>query len=283
MRLLDSTVLITGANRGLGLAVAGRLALLGAHVILAGRDGCVDAADALVARGLHAEAYEFDATESRSTAALGAFCASRGVDVFVNNAAVCDAGWSRGCVRRTLRTNLLAPRELTRAVLPGMLRRRRGCVINVSSGDGELVYLDTGLQDRMRSLGSERELLRLLARVSRGRGGFDFPRSPPTHGPTPAYALSKAALNAYTRLAARGIPRPSEGGVWLAAVCPGDVQTRMCTLEPPEDALRPEEAAEGVVWLAAAAGDADPSLVDAPGRRELETGRFWRHREEIPF
>ena len=157
MHLIDSTAIVTGANRGIGLAVADRLAQLGAHVILAGRDvqSCRNAAGALAARGLQAEAYEasFDATEPHSTAAFGAFCASRGVDVLVNNAGVCDAGWSRECVHRTVRTNILAPREQTRAVLPGMLRRQRGCIINVSSGDGELVYLNMCLQDRMRSLG----------------------------------------------------------------------------------------------------------------------------------
>lgn len=287
MRLTGATAAVTGANRGIGLAVACRLAELGACVILAGRDteACSAAAALLASRGLSAEAYGagFDAAAPGSTAAFGSFCASRRVDLLVNNAGVCEPGWSRLCAARALRTNVLSPRELTRAVLPGMLSRRRGCVINVSSGDGELAYLHSDLQHRLRSVTRDRDLMRLLARLGRGRDGFVFgDDTPPAHGPTPAYALSKAALNTHTRLAASGL---SPGNpVWVGAVCPGDVSTRMCSVEPGGRVLSPAEAAEDIVWLAAAAGDqADPSLGEGWLGVRLESGCFWRQREQILF
>ncbi|EOD26480.1 viral DNA ligase [Emiliania huxleyi CCMP1516] len=270
--LLDTTALVTGANRGIGLATAGRLAELGASVVLACRDesACREAAAALSVRGLAAEPYaaSFDAECPRSTSALAAACASLRVDLLVNNAAVCEPGWGRDVALRSFRTNVLAPATLTRAVLPGMLRRRRGAVLHVSSGDGELVFLSSDLAPRLAGAASERELLRLLARLSRGRDGFRFPDRPPAHGPTPAYSVSKAALNRHTRLVGDALPR--DGGVWVGAACPGDVRTRMCSCERHEGVASPESAADDLARLAAGALGGGGGEAAA---RRLESGR----------
>ena len=280
--LLDTTALVTGANRGIGLATAGRLAELGANVVLACRDesACREAAAALSVRGLAAEPYaaSFDAECPRSTSALAAACASLRVDLLVNNAAVCEPGWGRDVALRSFRTNVLAPATLTRAVLPGMLRRRRGAVLHVSSGDGELVFLSSDLAPRLAGAASERELLRLLARLSRGRDGFRFPDRPPAHGPTPAYSVSKAALNRHTRLVGDALPR--DGGVWVGAACPGDVRTRMCSCERHEGVASPESAADDLARLAAGALGGGGGEAAA---RRLESGRFWRAGRTIPF
>mmetsp|Transcript_6839 Transcript_6839/g.20812 ORF Transcript_6839/g.20812 Transcript_6839/m.20812 type:complete len:286 (-) Transcript_6839:117-974(-) len=285
MILDGTTALITGANRGIGLALAQQLSLQGARILLAGRDShaCAEEARQMRTNGCSAEAYDavFDAACPRSTHRLGQYCEEEEVDVLVNNAGVCDPGWTRECARRTIYVNVMAPRALTHAVLPGMLRRRRGCVINISSGDGELLYLHSALQAHFRSIESDRELMRVLARVARGRDGFAFPEMPPAFGPTPAYALSKAALNAYTRLMASHMPPSAESNVWLAAVCPGDVRTRMCSLEPPEDALMPQQAAEDIAWLISASRG-NTNLGSQP-HLKLESGKFWRHREQIPW
>eukprot|EP00964_Phaeocystis_antarctica_P064371 scaffold38709_cov56-Phaeocystis_antarctica.AAC.2 len=62
-------------------------------------------------------------------------------------------------------------------------------------------------------------LLRLLAAARPPRNAFG---DAPAYGAAPAYAVSKAALNALTRVQAAAAP-----GVWLGAACPGDVLTRM--------------------------------------------------------
>lgn len=123
-------------------------------------------------------------------------------------------------------------------------------------------------------------LLRTLVRASPPRNSFN---TAPAHGPTPAYSLSKAALNALTRIAAAELPRPELCGVLISAVCPGDVSTRMCAAEhgeegneAPHEILSPQHAARDVVWLAAAG--ANPNDAAA-----LPSGRFWRAREEIPL
>ena len=96
--------------------------------------------------------------------------------------------------------------------------------------------------------------------------GYDPNGAAPAHGPTPAYALSKAALNAGSRILAA-----EEAGVWVGAVCPGDVRTRMCVdPEARARAVPADAAVPSVLWL----------LERAAG---LPSGRFWRDREEIQF
>ena len=152
---------VTGANRGLGLALAESLAESGTHVVLAARDEqlCSAAATALAtAKGVSVEAVHLDVQCGRSIEAFGAYCEQTfgGVDLLVNNAAVCEAGWSEEVVRRTLRTNVLGPRALTRRLLPALRQRPHGQVLHVSSGDGELLYLSPELQRQMAAVGNER-------------------------------------------------------------------------------------------------------------------------------
>jgi NAD(P)-dependent dehydrogenase (short-subunit alcohol dehydrogenase family) len=217
------------------------------------------------------ETYDLplDVADPRSRSAFLDHCERRGdaIDILINNAAVCCEGWSADVVRRTFRTNVLGPLALRDGLLPGMLQRRRGFVINISSGDGELLYLHTSLQKEFCAVASERQLMRLLARVSPPRDEFG---DAPAHGPTPAYCVSKAALNAATRLASRRLPQAAECGVWQGAVCPGDVLTRMCTDH--EAALTAEAAAEDVLWLV------EHQALDGG---TLPSGRFWRGRAEI--
>ena len=215
---------VTGANRGLGLALAESLAESGTHVVLAARDEqlCTAAATALAtAKGVSVEAVHLDVQCGRSIETFGAYCEQTfgGVDLLVNNAAVCEAGWSEEVVRRALRTNVLGPRALTQRLLPALRQRPHSQVLHVSSGDGELLYLSPELQQQMAAVRSERTLLRLLAAARPPRNSFG---DAPAYGASPAYAVSKAALNALTRVQAAAVP-----GVWVGAACPGDVLSRM--------------------------------------------------------
>ena len=166
--MLARVAVVTGANRGLGLALAESLAESGTHVVLAARDEqlCTAAAAALAtSKGVSVEAVQLDVQCGRSIEAFGAYCEQTfgGIDLLVNNAAVCEAGWSEAVVGRALRTNVLGPRALTRRMLPALRERPHAQVLHISSGDGELLYLSPELQRQMAAVDTERALLRLLA------------------------------------------------------------------------------------------------------------------------
>ena len=130
------TVLITGANRGLGAATARALAERGYSVIVTARDlAKAQAVGAGVAEVL-------DVADPESIRALHARVGD--VDVLINNAGVIfDEGQSvldisREVVQTTMQTNFRGPLLLCQAFVPGMMRRRWGRVVNVSSGAGQL-------------------------------------------------------------------------------------------------------------------------------------------------
>ena len=212
--LLATTALITGASRGLGLALARELLVAtpddrgdeSVRVILTAstQAAALGAAAALRREGLEdVHGCILDVSNPRS---IAAFAQEHGeIDLLINNAAVCPSGWSRESTRSCWRTNVFGPLTLTRALLPSMLRRRRGHVVHISSGDGELLYLHSALQAELRAATSEWAVLRVLARATPPHNAFGHA---PAHGPTPAYAASKAALNALTRIAAARPPPP---------------------------------------------------------------------------
>lgn len=139
MELQGRRVLITGASRGLGAALAESFAAAGARVALVARTG--DAITALAAR-LGGTAYVVDLSDQSQVDGLVARIEADGgpIDVLVNNAAVettelIDA-MDEGDIARTISLNLITPERLTRQVLPGMLARNSGHIVNVSSMTG---------------------------------------------------------------------------------------------------------------------------------------------------
>jgi len=143
MDLKRRRALVTGASRGIGEAVARRLAEAGAKVALVARN-----ATRLeeLAEELDGTAHPADLTDPAAVEGLVAAVEDDGgpVDVLVNNAGI-DAVGSFASIdpddlERIYRLNLVSPVLLTRQVLPGMLERGRGRIVNVSSLAGVAAY-----------------------------------------------------------------------------------------------------------------------------------------------
>lgn len=146
MRSLDSKVaLVTGASRGIGTFIAKTLAARGCTVIAVARnlDGLESTCTAINSAGGRAIAVDADLSDpskladfvSRAEAAAGP------IDVLVNNAGV---EWYRRCtdysaeqLATVLTVNLHVPMELTRLLLPGMLKREVGHIVNIASLAGK--------------------------------------------------------------------------------------------------------------------------------------------------
>jgi 3-oxoacyl-[acyl-carrier protein] reductase len=142
--LAGKTVLITGAGRGLGHGVARGLAAYGATVVAVARTASelAELAETVRATGGTIETIVADLASPTETARLAFDVTTRhgGVDALVNNAAILRMtaflDLSAADFDETIEVNLLAPVRLTRALLPAMLERGRGAIINVSSAAG---------------------------------------------------------------------------------------------------------------------------------------------------
>jgi gluconate 5-dehydrogenase len=131
---------ITGASRGLGLAFAEALAGAGARVTLGGRnaDELRLAGDRLRAEGLDVAEIVIDVTDTQSVdQAISTVEAGTPIDILINNAGIqrrapletfSDADWDE-----LMATNLDGVFKVSRAAVKGMIARRKGVIINVSS------------------------------------------------------------------------------------------------------------------------------------------------------
>lgn len=213
------TALVTGANKGIGFAVAAGLGAVGFRVAVGARDEGrgQEAVERLRADGVDAFVIALDVTSDESVAAAAATLeeAAGRLDVLVNNAGI--SGRLDGdaqdpttldldVVRTVLETNVLGVVRVTNAVLPLLHQAPAPRIVNVSTNMGSLA-LQTGP---------------VMA----------------------AYAPSKTMLNAITVQYAR---RLADTPVIVNAVCPGYVATDFTGFASPRT---PEQGAQIAVRLA---------------------------------
>jgi NAD(P)-dependent dehydrogenase (short-subunit alcohol dehydrogenase family) len=230
--MIDTPVsVVTGANRGIGLETCRQLAALGHRVVLTARDPAKAQA---AARQIGPEVHpaRLDVTDPDSAAALADELRDRYgvVDVLVNNAAIHYDTWQRPAgadltvAREAVETNLFGPWQLVQALLPLLRASEHGRIVNVSSSSGAL----DGLGAR-----------------------------------TPAYSVSKLALNGLTKMLAADL---APDRILVNSVCPGWVATDMGG-----SGGRPvAEGAAGLVWAATLPDDGP-------------TGGFFRDQVAIPW
>lgn len=140
-RFEDRIALVTGASRGIGEAIAKRLAAEGALVLAAARsaDALERVVSAIAAAGGKAQALKLDLADPQSIeAGVKSALASHGeISILVNNAGVTEDNlilrMSREAWDRVLSTNLTGVFLLTQAVVKGMVRKRYGRIVNVTS------------------------------------------------------------------------------------------------------------------------------------------------------
>lgn len=181
-----TTALVTGAARGIGRALAERLAAEGIAVALLGRsvDSLADTRAAVAATGTASVSVAADVTDPDAVgrAVRDAEAALGPLDLVVNNAGRIDAAevpfWEADAEQwwDVVETNLRGPANVDRAVLPGMVARGRGRIVNVSSGFAVGAYPDYSAYST-----SKTALLRLtdsMAGPLAERGVFVFDISP---------------------------------------------------------------------------------------------------------
>ncbi len=221
--------IISGANRGLGLAVSRALAFQGYHLILVGRreQELKELVEefASVSQGASYQVVDFSQPPEVDRLLQWLKDEVDQIDVLINNAAVFLEGRTEppeirsalevgaAVVEMSFRINALVPYQLMQAVAPIMKKQNYGRIVNVSSGMGGLNSM---------------------------AGGW------------PAYRSSKTALNAFTKIFAEEL-RPYN--IKINSVCPGWVKTQMGGENAPRTL---EEGIQGIIW-AATLDDEGPS------------------------
>ena len=212
---MDKIVLITGANRGIGLEIGKQLLAKDFTVVFTMRNMAIGRPIVNEIRKDYKKAWfhQLDVSEEQSIADVVTYFEEicERLDVLINNAAIlhdqnhASVQVSLPDMRETMETNLYGPMMVTRAMIPFLKKSDDPRVINISSTMGQLSTMGAG------------------------------------YG---AYRISKTALNALTVIQSKELARE---GIKVNSMCPGWVKTEM---GGPGATRSLEEGAETAVWLA---------------------------------
>lgn len=228
--------IVTGGNRGIGLEIGRQLLKEDVFVILGSRDLAKGEAAAAEIKGRknNVVAYQLDVNDTKSVRRFVEQVekAHGAPSILVNNAGVYPEETTAKVIdtptsawRETFETNLFGAVRMCREVVPLMRKLRTGRIVNISSGLGQLHHMGEG---------------------------------------SPAYRVSKAALNALTKTLSAEV---ADAGILVNSMSPGWVKTDMGG----EQATRSvEEGADTAVWLC---------MLPSNG----PTGQFFRDRKPIPW
>ena len=228
--------IVTGGNRGLGREIARQLMRNDIFVVIGCRSEpkAAMAVDDLRKEGPNIAGFQCDVNDTKSVRRFVEHVekAHGAPSILVNNAGVYPESTEAKVVdvptstwRETFETNLFGAVRMCRDVVPLMKKIRYGRIVNMSSGLGQLHQMGEG---------------------------------------SPAYRVSKAALNALTRTLAAEV---AGTGILVNSMSPGWVRTAMGGEGAPRSV---EEGADTAVWL---------SLLPSNG----PTGQFFRDRKPIPW
>ena len=214
-RLAGQVAVVTGASRGIGLAIARRLGQMGARVSLCARNAAnlERAASDLRAAGIQVLALRTDVTRGDEVASLVSETQRTfgPVDILVNNAGIgifgpfqeqTEADWNS-----VMDTNLKSVFLVSRAVAPEMIRRKTGHIINIASLAGKSTFANGAI-----------------------------------------YCASKWGLLGFTGCMAEDL---RAHGIRVSAICPGSVATEFSPHagKDPSKMLQPEDVAHAVAAI----------------------------------
>ena len=214
--LAGKVALVTGGSRGIGRAIAVKLATLGADVAICGRDAAklAETESAIRGAGVRTVAIAADVTRSNEVAKLVERVESDlgAIRLLVNNAGMglfgpvhekSEEEWDK-----LIDTNLKSVFLVSRTVIPGMIRRGGGDIVNISSLAGKSVFPGGGI-----------------------------------------YCASKWGLQGLSGCMAEEL---REHGIRVSTVCPGSVATEFSGRGPKDSSkvLKPEDVAHAVAMIA---------------------------------
>ncbi|KAH7075455.1 carbonyl reductase [Paraphoma chrysanthemicola] len=280
---------VTGANKGIGLAIVRQLALQypksplcdGSFLIYLTardqsrgeealenlqRDAQLKRATALKADGglVEIKFHALDVTDDTSVKTFTKYLRethSNGIDLVINNAGIAMNGFDSNVVRTTLHCNYYSTLSVSRAFIP--LLKSNARLVNVASTSGSLSKYSASVRHRFLTAKNESDVTSIMQDF---QAAVDAGKEKESGYPSAAYAVSKAGLIGGTR--ALALELESKGSdVLVNSCCPGYVNTDMTK---GNGTKAPDDGASTPVWL---------GLQDF----ERKTGSFYKEERDVEW